>query len=207
MSEIQVNATRLPGVGWRYELALARGTALFVVVEDSGRRHLLLVREGDDEPMVSVPLNEALGYILRMYDMGYAIMGRTIIVGAPDSIAKTTGKQSTRAFKIAYADLKAVGGLVQGLAGVTNIILDERLRTLYVTSSPERFPYVERVLQEVDHPGRQVMLQARIIEVTDAGRDQLETIIDAVYNQWWLNYSSGGFNLGYVYADQPDNPD
>lgn len=151
----------------------------------------------------SVPLNEALGYILRMYDMGYAIMGRTIIVGAPDSIAKTTGKQSTRAFKIAYADLKAVGGLVQGLAGVTNIILDERLRTLYVTSSPERFPYVERVLQEVDHPGRQVMLQARIIEVTDAGRDQLETIIDAVYNQWWLNYSSGGFNLGYVYADQP----
>ncbi len=59
MSEIEVNATRLPGVGWRYELALARGTALFVLVEDSGRRHLLLVRDGDDEPMVTVPLNEA----------------------------------------------------------------------------------------------------------------------------------------------------
>ncbi len=59
MSEIEVNATRLPGVGWRYELALARGTALFVLVEDGGRRHLLLVRDGDDEPMVTVPLNEA----------------------------------------------------------------------------------------------------------------------------------------------------
>ena len=151
----------------------------------------------------SVPLNEALGYILRMYDMGYAIMGKTIIVGAPDSIAKTTGKQSTRAFRIAYADMKTVGGLVQSLAGVSNIVLDERLRTLYVTSRPEQFPHVERVLQEVDHPGRQVMLQARIIEVTDAGRDQLETIIDAVYNQWWLNFSSGGMNLGYVYVDQP----
>jgi len=151
----------------------------------------------------SVPLNEALGYILRMYDMGYAIMGKTIIVGAPDSIAKTTGKQSTRAFRIAYADMKTVGGLVQSLAGVSNIVLDERLRTLYVTSRPEQFPHVERVLQQVDHPGRQVMLQARIIEVTDAGRDQLETIIDAVYNQWWLNFSSGGMNLGYVYVDQP----
>lgn len=151
----------------------------------------------------SVPLNEALGYILRMYDMGYAIMGKTIIVGAPDSIAKTTGKQSTRAFRIAYADMKTVGGLVQSLAGVSNIVLDERLRTLYVTSRPEQFPHVERVLQQVDHPGRQVMLQARIIEVTDAGRDQLETIIDAVYNQWWLNFSSGGMNLGYIYADQP----
>jgi len=151
----------------------------------------------------SVPLNEALGYILRMYDMGYAIMGKTIIVGAPDNIAKTTGKQSTRAFKIAYADMKTVGGLVQSLAGVSNIVVDERLRTLYVTSRPEQFPHVERVLQEVDHPGRQVMLQARIIEVTDAGRDQLETIIDAVYNQWWLNFSSSGMNLGYVYVDQP----
>lgn len=152
-----------------------------------------------------VPLNEALGYILRMYDMGYAIIGKTIIVGSPDNIAKTTGKQSTRAFKIAYADVKAVGGLVQSLSGVTNIIMDERLRTLYVTSAPERFAYVEKVLQEVDHPGRQVMLQARIIEVTDSGRDELETLIDAVYSQWWLNYSSGGLNLGFLYADQPDN--
>lgn len=65
----------------------------------------------------SVPLNEALGYILRMYDMGYAIMGRTIIVGAPDSIAKTTGKQSTRAFKIAYADLKLSEAWCRGWRG------------------------------------------------------------------------------------------
>ncbi|MDI9370857.1 MAG: secretion protein, partial [Synergistota bacterium] len=152
-----------------------------------------------------VPLNEALGYIMRMYDMGYAIIGRTIIVGSPDNIAKTTGKQSTRAFKVAYADVKAAGGLVQSLAGVSNIVMDERLRTIYVTSSPERFHEVERVLQQVDHPGRQVMLQARIIEVTDSGRDELETLIDAVYSQWWLNYSSGGLGLGYLYTDDPDN--
>jgi TrkA domain protein len=59
MREIEVGATRLPGVGWRYELPLARGTTLFVVVEERGRRHLLLARDGDDEPWVSVPLNEA----------------------------------------------------------------------------------------------------------------------------------------------------
>ena len=153
----------------------------------------------------SVPLNEAMGYLMRMYNMSYAIMGKTIIVGTPDSIGKTTGKESTRQYRIAYADMKAVGGLVQGLAGVNKVVIDERLRTLYVTGRPEQFLEVEKVLQQVDHPGRQVMLQARIIEVTDSGKEELETIIDAVYNQWWFNYSSAGAGAGYVYADQPAN--
>ena len=152
-----------------------------------------------------VPLNEAMGYLMRMYNMSYAIMGKTIIVGTPDSIGKTTGKESTRQYRIAYADMKAVGGLVQGLAGVIKVVIDERLRTLYVTGRPEQFLEVEKVLQQVDHPGRQVMLQARIIEVTDSGKEELETIIDAVYNQWWFNYSSAGAGAGYVYADQPAN--
>lgn len=152
-----------------------------------------------------VPLNEAMGYLMRMYNMSYAIMGKTIIVGTPDSIGKTTGKESTRQYRIAYADMKAVDGLVQGLAGVNKVVIDERLRTLYVTGRPEQFLEVEKVLQQVDHPGRQVMLQARIIEVTDSGKEELETIIDAVYNQWWFNYSSAGAGAGYVYADQPAN--
>ena len=152
-----------------------------------------------------VPLNEAMGYMMRMYGMSYAIMGKTIIVGTPDSIGRTTGKESTRQYRIAYADMKAVGGLVQGLAGVSKVVIDERLRTLYVSGRPEQFLEVERVLQQVDHPGRQVMLQARIIEVTDSGKEELETIIDAVYNQWWFNYSSAGAGTGYVYADQPAN--
>ena len=99
--------------------------------------------------------------------------------------------------------MKSVAGLVQGLAGVTRTVVDERLRTLYVTGRPEQFLEVEKVLQQVDHPGRQVMLQARIVEVTDNGKDELETIIDAVYSQWWFNYSKAGAGAGYVYADKP----
>lgn len=157
--------------------------------------------------LTGVPLNEAMGYLMRMHDMSYAILGKTIIVGTPESIGRTTGKESTRQYRIAYADMKSVAGLVQGLAGVTKTVVDERMRTLYVTGRPEQFLEVERVLQQVDHPGRQVMLQARILEVTDTGKDELETIIDAVYNQWWFNYSSAGAGAGYVYADQPGSYD
>ena len=152
----------------------------------------------------SVPLDEAMGYLMRMYGMTYAIMGKTVIVGTPDSIGKTTGKESVRSYRIAYADMKQVGGLVQSLSGVGKVVVDERLRTIYVTGRPEQFYEVEKVLQAVDHPGRQVMLQARIMEVTDNGKEELETIVDAIYNQWWFNYSSAGAGAGYVYANDPN---
>ena len=40
--------------------------------------------------LTGVPLNEAMGYLMRMYNMSYAILGKTIIVGSPESIGKTT---------------------------------------------------------------------------------------------------------------------
>jgi type IV pilus assembly protein PilQ len=148
-----------------------------------------------------VPLNEAMGYLMRLYGVNYTIMGKTIVVGTADSLGKSLGKESTREYRIAYADMKSVGGLLQGLTGVTNVVADERLRTLYVTGRPEQFIEVEKALNHLDHPGRQVMLQARIVEVSDSAKDELETIIDTVYKRWWLNYSSAGGGLGYVYTD------
>jgi K+/H+ antiporter YhaU regulatory subunit KhtT len=58
VTDIEVGATRLSGVGWRYDVPLARGMTLLVVVEDGGRRHLVLAREGEDEPWLSVPLTQ-----------------------------------------------------------------------------------------------------------------------------------------------------
>jgi len=56
---IEVGATRLPGVGWRYDIPLARGMRLLVLVEDRGRRHLVLADEhGNEESWLSVPMTE-----------------------------------------------------------------------------------------------------------------------------------------------------
>lgn len=60
MTGVNVGATRLPGVGWRYDIPLARGMRLLVVVEDRGRRHLILADEGHgtEESWLSVPMTE-----------------------------------------------------------------------------------------------------------------------------------------------------
>jgi K+/H+ antiporter YhaU regulatory subunit KhtT len=59
MTGIDVGATRLPGVGWRYDIPLARSMRLLVLVEDRGRRHVILADEhGSEESWLSVTMDE-----------------------------------------------------------------------------------------------------------------------------------------------------
>src|SRR6056297_269315 len=153
-----------------------------------------------------VPLSEAFGYIMKMYDVNYAIMGRTIIVGKASSLGKTLGKEKTRSYHIAYAEPQAVAGLLQGLAGIDQIVVDERMRTIYVTARDEQFIKVSEVLERVDNPGRQVMLQARIIEVSDGGQKDLQNSISAIYKKWQFAYASGGATaIDYNYSNIVDS--
>jgi len=147
--------------------------------------------------LYNVPMNEAFQYLMRMYDVSYAIMGKTIIIGRKDNLSRAMGMEKTRAFRIAYADLGQIPALLQGLSGVSSVVVDERLRTVYVTASEERLGDVAVTLQRIDHPGRQVMLQARIVEVSEGGSDELKGLVNAVYERWYASFSSAGGVIGY----------
>lgn len=151
-----------------------------------------------------VPLNEALGYIMRMHDLGYAVMGKTVVFGTKQRLGKALGKVSRRSYNVAYADPKQVSELIKGMTGITEVAVDERLRTIYVTGSKDKLDEVTEILDRVDHPGRQIMLQSRLIEVRDTGRDELESLVDAVYSHWWFSYGSGGGAVGYSHASDTD---
>lgn len=145
----------------------------------------------------NVPMNEAFAYLMRMYDVSYALMGKTIIIGKKDNLSRTMGMEKTRSFRVSYADLAQIPALLQGLSGVADVVVDERLRTVYVTASEERLEDVAVTLQRIDHPGRQVMLQARIVEVSDSGSDEIKSLVNAVYERWYASFSSAGGTLGY----------
>lgn len=151
-----------------------------------------------------VPLKEAFSYLMRMHELAYVMMGRTMIVGKPDALARTTGIENTQSYHIAYADPKQIPGILQNLAGVNKIVVDERLRTLYVTGTTLQQDEVRKILERVDHPGRQVMINARIIELKDTASREFEAMLDAIYNNWWMSYSGGSFSGGYADANYPN---
>ncbi|EFC92287.1 type II and III secretion system protein [Dethiosulfovibrio peptidovorans DSM 11002] len=153
------------------------------------------------------PLREVFGYLMRLYGLSYAKVGKTLVIGSPEGISKVMGEEKTRVYDVAYSDVKTLPDMLGGLTTIPKekITVDERLGRLFVKGSENQLSDFERVLQTVDDPGKQVMLRARIIEIKDEASDELETMLNAVYKHWWLSTSSSGAEGGYSYVKDPDS--
>ncbi|NLL37123.1 MAG: secretion protein [Fretibacterium sp.] len=148
-----------------------------------------------------VPLRDAFNYLMRTYDLGYHMLTPDIIlVGTNDGLSKIKGNEETRLFHVSYADPVAIQALLVNLTHIPTdrMIVDPRMRTIYVTSNPTKLAEVATILQKLDHPGKQVMIQARILEFTDGESRKVEAAINAVYDHWWFKYMNGVGGIGYI---------
>ncbi|GHV27790.1 hypothetical protein FACS1894167_03430 [Synergistales bacterium] len=160
-----------------------------------------------------IPFNEAFAYLLRMTDLNYSMNGNTLIIGKPESLGKTLGREVVRSYRITYAvdkEGKLLPNLTASLTGLVSLskppVADDRNRTIYVTATPDQHEEVAAILKKLDHPGRQVMLQARVVEVSDGAAQELESLVGMVYDQWLLNFSGGRLNFGYNYSNKTFEP-
>ncbi|MDI9589790.1 MAG: secretion protein, partial [Acidobacteriota bacterium] len=143
--------------------------------------------------------SEVFAYMLRMNDLTYALMGNTLVVGTAESIGKTLGKNITKEYKVAYGDITKMPAMIMGLVALPKPpVVDERLRALYVTGTPEQHLEVEALMNRIDHPGKQVMLEARLIEINDGAQQEIETLISSVYKGWLFTYGAQGLASEYT---------
>ncbi|MDR3077028.1 MAG: type II and III secretion system protein [Synergistaceae bacterium] len=156
-----------------------------------------------------VPYNEAFSYLLRAADLSYEVKNGMLVVDKPESLPVTLGTEVVRAYKLSYAVDE--GGQVRTdiIGSLTGLIslsktptLDARNRELYVTASEAQHKEIAALLERLDHPGRQVMLEARIFEVADNGTQDLESLVAAVYDHWIASFTSSGLNMGYNYSSR-----
>lgn len=174
--------------------------------------NLILDASVPDSPMTfsfkNTKFSEVFAYILRMNDLTYAMMGPTLVVGTADSIGKTLGKNEVREYKVAYAEVTKVPALIMGLVPLAKPpVVDDRLRTLYITATADQHREIENIINRVDHPGKQIMMQARLIEVSNGANQEIGSFIAAVYHGWMMSYSGSGLALEYGYGSGQSNVD
>ena len=86
MTDVRVQAERLPGIGWRYTLPADVGRQVVVVAEDSGAVHLVLVDPRLDEPLTTVRLASEHAAVLAAL-----LTGARFTLEAPEDTRTTTG--------------------------------------------------------------------------------------------------------------------
>ncbi|MFN7960801.1 MAG: type IV pilus secretin PilQ [Thermoanaerobaculia bacterium] len=131
----------------------------------------------------NVPWDQALEQILKVNKLGYELEG-TVMRIAPVSILKQEAEEQqaleaakaaqvplkTVMRRLSYAKASDVAQLLRSRGGLLSqrgsVILDKRTNTLILKELPAFMDTVIAVIDEIDTPEPQVMIEARIVETT-----------------------------------------
>jgi type IV pilus secretin PilQ/predicted competence protein len=117
--------------------------------------------------LMNVPLEEALRSILEVHGYDYIVGDNVVKVLARDEVPRVAEKQTSRVFEITYADVndvvkslekfKSETGSVSHVQGTSHVL---------VTDKDSKIREVEAFITQVDRMTPQILVEARIYDIT-----------------------------------------
>jgi len=120
-----------------------------------------------------VPISQAINLIIRAAGLSYEIIGNSILVANKSKLDKDIGVKP-HVISLEYANAAAVSVLLKDIT--PSIQIDYSGNNLLVTASPKKINEIEAIVKDIDTPAVQIMLEARLIEVSL--KDEAEMGID-----------------------------
>ncbi len=113
--------------------------------------------------MKDVPVEQAVNLVVRAAGLAYERIGNSILVADAKSLQDETGL-SSYIVSLKYADANDVKAALKGLTD--KIEVDRGSNRLIIVTSPRIISEIESIVAQLDKPAQQVMLEARIVEVS-----------------------------------------
>ena len=113
--------------------------------------------------MKDVPVEQAVNLVVRAAGLAYERIGNSILVADAKSLQDETGL-SSYIVSLKYADANDVKAALKGLT--EKIEVDRGSNRLIIVTSPRIISEIESIVAQLDKPAQQVMLEARIVEVS-----------------------------------------
>jgi type IV pilus secretin PilQ/predicted competence protein len=113
--------------------------------------------------MKDVPVDQAVNLVVRAAGLAYERIGNSILVADAKSLKEETGL-SSYVIELKYADAYEVKAALINLEQAIQV--DKSGNRLIIMTSPRVISEVEKVVEIMDQPVQQVMLEARIVEVS-----------------------------------------
>lgn len=113
--------------------------------------------------MKDVPVEQAVNLVVRAAGLAYERIGNSILVADAKSLQDETGL-SSYIVSLKYADANDMKAALKGLTD--KIEVDRGGNRLIIVTSPRIISEIESIVAELDKPAQQVMLEARIVEVS-----------------------------------------
>ena len=120
--------------------------------------------------LTDVPINQAIDLVVRASGLSYEIVGSSILVAAHSNISMDVGI-TPHVISLQYANPDDVAKLLQNVT--TQITVEKSGNNLLVSASPKKIAEIEAIIKKIDIPALQIMLEARLIEVSLTDEEEL----------------------------------
>jgi len=150
--------------------------------------------------MKDVPIEQAVNLVVRAAGLAYERIGHSILVADPKTLKEETGL-SSYVVDLQYADAADVKDALANLSA--QISVDTGGNRLIVVTSPRVIAEIQEIISVMDVPAKQVMLEARIVEVQTNDLKELGIDWDKLNQQTFI--ISQGAPAPSPQGEFPDN--
>jgi type IV pilus secretin PilQ/predicted competence protein len=133
--------------------------------------------------MKDVPIDQAVNLVVRAAGLAYERIGNSILVANTESLKGETGL-SSYVVDLKYADATEVQAALKTISA--DIQVDKGGNRLIVVTSPRVISQIEEIVRVMDVPSKQVMLEARIVEVSTGDAKRLGIDWDLLNRQGFV---------------------
>ena len=147
-----------------------------------------------------VPVEQAVNLVVRAAGLAYERIGNSILVADAQALRDETGL-SSYTIPLKYADASEVQVALSGLS--ERIQVDRGGNRLIVVTSPRVIAEIQDIVSQLDQPAQQVMLEARIVEVSTDDLKELGVDWDLLNRQGFTFIEE---NPDATYQGDPENP-
>jgi len=110
-----------------------------------------------------VPISQAINLVVRAVGLSYEIIDNSILVAREDQLSKEVGINSY-VIDLQYANAEEIKELLVEIT--EQVTVDKSGNKLLINTSPKKIVEIKKIIKKIDVPALQIMLEARIIEVT-----------------------------------------
>ena len=116
-----------------------------------------------------VPIDQAINMVVRASGLSYEILGNTILVASQEKLTEDVGI-TPQVITLQYANAEDVSSLLMNITD--QITVDGAGNKLLINASPKKIAEIQSIIEKIDVPALQIMLEAKLIEVTLSEEDK-----------------------------------
>ena len=116
-----------------------------------------------------VPIDQAINMVVRASGLSYEILGNSILVASQEKLTEDVGI-TPQVITLQYANAEEVSSLLMNITD--QITVDRAGNKLLINASPKKIAEIQSIIEKIDVPAVQIMLEAKLIEVTLSEEDK-----------------------------------